>query len=59
MDRNAEGCMLRKLLHWLRHGQCALCLKEFRRRDLYRDPADIVTLCADCLAEIDAPTKAT
>ena len=48
----------RRFLHWLRHGRCALCLKEFRRRDLYRDPGDLVSVCADCLAELEVPTKA-
>lgn len=47
----------RRVLHRLRYGRCDLCLKEFRRRNLYRDPADMVSTCADCLAEIDAPTK--
>ena len=48
----------RRFLHWLRYGRCDLRLKECRRRGLYRDPADMVSVCADCLAEIDAPTKA-
>ena len=45
---------LRRFWHWVTHGKCDMCLGEFRRRDLHRDPSDIAMLCVGCLREIES-----
>ena len=40
---------LRWITRWITHAKCDFCSKEFPRRDLYREPADLYNLCFECV----------